>query len=297
MTWVQSRLVYPDGSPVRGQQITATVMTGPNWLQDNGRALGGATTHTQRDGMWWLNLMPYTQVEPPADAHMYYQVDEGGQQWNIRVPPPPTPAPDDWPPGEPWEPFWLRDLVFEEPPPPKSRLWQLSGLADVSGDLATAPEGAALVKHAGLWRSLPYQLGALLDVDPATAANPRPGQPLVWLGTDRGWGQPDATPPTPPEITGMWRIGDPGPETDPSGYTVRLELVHPDPQRPVLIDWGDSTTPTTLAPGEHRADHQYPPMPGGYPVSASYTDGTPLEPETDDDSWCQLPYDREGDAS
>lgn len=33
MTWIKSRLVLPDGSPVRGEQVTATVMTGPNWVR------------------------------------------------------------------------------------------------------------------------------------------------------------------------------------------------------------------------------------------------------------------------
>ena len=293
MTWIKSRLVLPDGSPVRGEQVTATVMTAPNWVHDDGRAVGGASTHTDRDGMWYLNLMPYTQVEPPVDAHMYYQVNEGGQLWNVRVPPPPEPPPADWPPDEPWQPIWLRELIFDEPPPPQQQLWQLGGLADVAGEVTNAPDGTALVKRGGMWRVLPYQLAALADVDPATAANPVLGAPLVWLGAERGWGQVEATPPTPPTPSGMWRIYDPGPEVDPGGYTVRLELVHADPERGVVVDWGDGTTGTELPPGQTTTDHTYEEA-GGYPITATYFDGESLEPETGTDDWCDIPYPRGG---
>ena len=292
MTWVKSRLVLPDGSPVRGAEVTATVMTGPNWLHDDGRTIGNATTHTGRDGMWFLNLMPYTQVEPPTDAHMYYQVNEGGQAWNIRVPPPPEPPPDDWPPNKPWSALWLRDLIFDEAPPAKqTQLWQLSGLADVAGEVATAPDGTALVKRGGMWRVLPYELAALADVDPATVANPVVGAPLVWLGSERGWGQLQAEP-EPPTPAGQWRIYDPGPGADPSGYTVRLELVDRDPERAVTVDWGDGGPVSTLSPEQTTTDHTYMPMPGGYPITATYTDGEPLEPATSTDDWCEVPYPR-----
>src|SRR5690606_11848286 len=149
MTWVQNRLVYPDGTPVRGRLVVATLMAGPSWIAcEGGRAVGSAETHTDGNGLWQLQLMPYTQAEPPADEAMYYRVDEGEQQWNIRVPAPPNPEPDDWPPNQPWEPFWLRHLVVD-PPPPKRQEWRLGGLADVSG--TPAEDGDVLTWHQGQW--------------------------------------------------------------------------------------------------------------------------------------------------
>src|SRR5690606_2214890 len=151
-----------------------------------GRAVGGASTHTDRDGMWYLNLMPYTQVEPPVDAHMYYQVNEGGQLWNVRVPPPPEPPPEDWPPDEPWQPIWLRELIFDEPPPPRQQLWQLGGLADVAGEVTNAPDGAAPPKRGGSWRGRRAQLAAGADLAPATRARPGHGPPRPWPGPAAG---------------------------------------------------------------------------------------------------------------
>src|SRR5690606_760119 len=123
-------------------------------------------------------------AEPPADEAMYYRVDEGEQQWNIRVPAPPNPEPDDWPPNQPWEPFWLRHLVVD-PPPPKRQEWRLGGLADVSG--TPAEDGDVLTWHQGQWEpaTLPVpttELAALTDVDSDSVENAAVGSVLTYLG-------------------------------------------------------------------------------------------------------------------
>lgn len=261
MTVVKNRLVYPDGTAHAGQRIVATLMSGPNWLEgpDEGRALGWVETYTDQGGLWSLDLMPYTQVEPPADEDMYYRVDEGEQQWNIRVPP-----------FNDGGSLWLKDLVID-PPPPRRQTWRLGGLEDVSNQRPA--DGEILVYQGGQWvpSDLPVpttELAALTDVDGATLPTAAIGTPLSYLGGGM-WGVlVDDDDPTTASLT-FYADYDPD---DPEGRTIAVELRSRAEGAEVVIDWDDGSDTTLLDPDTNTASHRY--RAGTYELYIAYADGS-----------------------
>lgn len=147
MTWVKSRLVRPDGKPVEGQCVTATLVVRPSWLANaTTQVIGRTSTNTDADGYWRLNLLPYTDFEGQVAACVYYRINEGGPQiWNVRVPPVEDPATE----------LWMRDILIDpvECPDRFIGINMLSRLHDVDGNsIRNAKPGDFLIKlPSGLW--------------------------------------------------------------------------------------------------------------------------------------------------
>lgn len=105
MTWIKSHLLRPDGSPIEGQCVTATLMLKPSWLRNaTGQVVHRLFTNTDAAGLWRLDLLPYTQFEHQLEECIYYRITEGDRTtWNIRVPEVADPATE----------LWLRDVVVD----------------------------------------------------------------------------------------------------------------------------------------------------------------------------------------
>lgn len=143
MTWVKSRLVAPSGAPIEGACVKATLVSKPTWLADStSQVVSRAMTHTGPDGMWRLNLIPYTAYESQLAACSYYHIIEGTN--------PPTVTDIRVPEVGDGEELWMRDLVFDPDPCSGSGGWTpintLARLHDVdAGSLALAKPGDFLV--------------------------------------------------------------------------------------------------------------------------------------------------------
>lgn len=183
MTWIKSTLQRPDGRPLEGVCVTATLMTRPGWTADgHGQILGAVTTRTDSTGLWRLDLRPYTDFEADLIDYVYYQIDEEtGTLWKARVPPVADPATE----------LWLRDVLIETAPSapgwrPISMLGQLFNVDNA----ADAPnDGDVLFAQGGQWvaGALQHRLVDLTDVDTGGMDLAQPGDPLVYLGGGR-WG-------------------------------------------------------------------------------------------------------------
>lgn len=194
MTWIKSSLQRPDGRPLEGVCVTAALMTRPGWRADgHGQIFGEVTTRTDSDGLWRLDLAPYTNFEAELIDFVYYQIDEGsGTLWKARVPPVADPTTE----------LWLRDVLIETAPStpgwrPISMLGQLFNVDNA----ADAPhEGDVLFAQDGQWVAGPLQhrFVDLTDVDPGGMDLAQPGDPVVYLGGGRIGVQPSGAPLTSP---------------------------------------------------------------------------------------------------
>lgn len=143
MTWVKSRLVGPTGLPIEGVCVKAALVSTPTWLVNSTSQVGGrAMTHTGPDGLWRLDLLPFTSFESQLAGCAYYRITESASPpivTTIRVPE----AADG-------EELWMRDLVFDPDPCSNSNgfiaINTLARLHDVDApSLALAKPGDFLV--------------------------------------------------------------------------------------------------------------------------------------------------------
>ena len=139
MTWIKSQLLAPDGTPIEGCCVTATLVPPPGWLDDaTGRVTSRAMTHSDINGLWRLNLLPTTRMEAPTA----YRVVESCTDavWYIDVP---ESTDED-------EELWLRELLVtppgSQPPPGTPVARRLADLTDVDREsLASALPGDRLI--------------------------------------------------------------------------------------------------------------------------------------------------------
>jgi hypothetical protein len=167
VTWVKSRLVDPSGKPIEGAYVKAALMSTPTWLADSvSQVARRALTHTGPDGLWRLDLIPYTAYESQLAACSFYHIVEGTNPpivTVIRVPEA----------GE-GEELWMRDLVFDPDPCSRSGgfipINTLARLHDVdASSLALAKPGDFLVLLPnGKWGAgrAPMPLGVTWTPDP-----------------------------------------------------------------------------------------------------------------------------------
>jgi hypothetical protein len=246
---VKSTLVRPDGSPVVGQCVIATLMSHPAWLQNHsGQVLGQVRTNTDSTGVWRMNLLPYTEFE--TSNYVYYEIVEGRGMptWLIRVPP------EGMPPAD----RWMRDLLIEQPPV-QSGAWTaihtLGHLHNVDTEANKAPEGYVLGTYAdGNWGMIPNALPALLDVDEESVRQAKPGDQLVMLPNGK-WGVFNG-----PFVLDVEWVAD---ESDINTIFI---TVHGGSGRGARVSWGDASSPRD-APPEEPVRHVYP-GPGTYTITA-----------------------------
>lgn len=262
MTILKSRLVTPDGAPIVGRRVTATLMTRPSWISkpDNGgRALGSVTGYTDACGMWRIELMPVTQFEDPD--YVWYQIDEGGEQtWRVRF---------EESEGE----VWLKDKLVDPPPPPPDyvAIDKLGSLHDVDRDsVEHAPEGAVLVKRDGQWKAeMPGfakdRLSELYDVDQSVSWATYQDT-LTYLGSSRGWG---VDKPKPPTISASLDYDS----EDPMAVWVTVNSF--DRAKQLFIYWGDESEDTPI-PEPEQYSHTYTAA-GDYYLSVYYPDGESVD--------------------
>lgn len=109
MTWVKSRLVDPAGSPIEGVCVKAALVMKPTWLADaSSQVVSRAMTHTGPDGVWRLNLVPFTAYESQLAGCAFYHVTEDTR--------PPTLTAIRVPEADETDELWMRDLVFDPDP-------------------------------------------------------------------------------------------------------------------------------------------------------------------------------------
>lgn len=143
MTWVKSRLVDPTGSPIEGACVKAALVNKPSWLADaTSQVVSRAMTHSGPDGLWRLNLIPYTAYESQLANCAFYHITEGTKPPTLTVIRVPEAGED--------EELWMRDLVFDPDPCSRSGGWTaintLARLHDVDArSLALAKPGDFLV--------------------------------------------------------------------------------------------------------------------------------------------------------
>ena len=284
MVEVRSRITLPDGKAAASVRVNLRVLASPTWHADRtGMTLGRSTVWTGEDGWWSCDLLPYTAYEDHDDV--FVEAIELGPAGTrcvsyMRVP-------------NAAGPLLMRDILINPPPAPNG-CWrpinQLGDLFNVDPDANQPPEGSALVVADGVW--MPGQAGAsklaaLGDVDAESVAAAKVGQPLIYLGSEKGWGvETDVS-------TGLvFLLSDPGAAVDPDGWTVRLELIERSPGESVTVDWGDLSQATELGGDTNHADHAYPNRAADYFVSVVYTgSGDPGEPEDGNDN-PHLPFPR-----
>lgn len=143
MTWVKSRLVGPTGSPIEGACVKAALVQRPTWLENStSQVASRAMTHTGPDGIWRLDLLPYTSYESQLAGCAFYRITEGTSPpivTTIRVPE-----------AAEGDELWMRDLVFDPDPCSNSSgfvaINTLARLHDVdASSLALAKPGDFLV--------------------------------------------------------------------------------------------------------------------------------------------------------
>lgn len=240
MTWVKSRLVRPDGTPVVGQCVTATLLSRPSWLSNrSGQALGVVRANTDHTGLWRMDLLPHNQFE--TGDSVYYQINEGRGMptWTIRVPPASNTTPE----------HWMRDLLVDPPPPPPFPDWRpistLGRLHNVDPLADSPPDGQVLGSKDGSWGLVPFKLSHLVDIDQETLTQAQPGSQLVLLPSGK-WGVFAG----PFHLAVEWDAD----ETYPTGVWVTVHGATPLGAR---VQWGDNSAPTDVMPDE-PVRHVYP---------------------------------------
>ncbi|MBB3665910.1 hypothetical protein FB384_004869 [Prauserella sediminis] len=149
---LKSRLLSPDGTPVVGEQVTATLMSRPSWIvsPSRGRAIGSVTVHSDVNGYWRMSLLPHTEFEiGESGPYVWYQVTEGDTvTWSVRFDDSDTEV-------------WLKDRLIDTPrPDPQwTAIDTLATLHDVAREVADAPDGSVLVKRDGVWTAEPLNGG------------------------------------------------------------------------------------------------------------------------------------------
>lgn len=285
---VRSRITYPDGDPATMVRVAIRIIASPHWHADGtGVTLGLSTTWTGRDGWWESNVVPYTVFED--DRYVYAEVVEQGpgsacHRYYLRVPDVPGP-------------LLMRDLLINPPDPgpdPGPDGWRpissLGDLRNVDRDADAPTDGAVLVWERGEWRpgqASASTLAQLTDVDAGSVADAKPGDPLVWLGADRGWGVSRPA----PAVELRFRAGDDS--TDPTGYTLALTLTSRTAGRPVTVDWGDMST-GLLDAATDTASHRYAPPGGDVSLLVAYGDdgGEIGQPEAGSSDFFTIPFPR-----
>lgn len=249
MTWVKSRLVRPDGVPVVGQCVTATLRTRPAWLGNrSGRILGSARTNTDTTGLWRLDLLPYSDFE--IGEYAFYEINEGREASlsYIRVPAAQGSGQE----------YWLRDLLIGPPLPPDpnwSPITTLGRLHNVDSGADTAPAGLVLGSQSGGWVPVPFTLASLGDIDHDSVAAAQPGDQLVMLPSGR-WGVFAG----PFELAVEWEADD----TYATGVWV---TVYGSSTLGARVHWGDGTPATDVMP-DVPVRHVYPPGGASYQLVA-----------------------------
>lgn len=249
MTWVKSRLVRPDGAPVVGLCVTATLRSRPTWLRNHtGQALGVVRTNTDGTGLWRMDLLPHTELE--AGEFAFYEINEGRDLplSYIRVPHDPQPSRE----------YWMRDLLIG-PPLPTDPQWNpittLGRLHNVDGQADQAPPGMTLLSGPAGWTATPFALAGLIDIDQESLAAATPGAQLVMLPSGK-WGVFSG----PFNLAVEWDADD----TYSSGVWV---TVHGAGVLGARVNWGDGTPAVDVMPDD-PIRHVYPPGEGTYKVVA-----------------------------
>src|SRR5690625_2651050 len=197
LTTVRSTLIGPDGRPLAGREIIAVLRAAPSWLGDRtGRVVDTARTRTDRDGHWYLKLLPNKYLEPPTNEAgeptptSYYEISENGLISTALVPGAGehVDCPDEQEPCT----VWLRDILINGPQPgpvPWAPIDTLGKLHNVTPDADDPKRGQVLVFNGQVWEpkttqagSGPTRLDELEDVD---ARNPTQGQTLTYQ--DQEW--------------------------------------------------------------------------------------------------------------
>lgn len=228
MTVVKSRIAWPDGSPAPGQRVVVRILASPSWsLDKTSQVIGSATTWTNGEGWWQLNILPYTQFE--GSDYVFAEVTESNPAGlssvvhYLRVPDPPVPP----------RPLLMREVLANEPPGPDPG-WRpissLGTLVNVDNTADLAPDGAVLMKRGGWWQPVVPNLRSLSDIhESVTWANPN--DPLVFLSAAAGWG---VTTPKPATIEASATVIEEEPRR---GY---LEVTKFDQAKTVQVFWDDN---------------------------------------------------------
>lgn len=288
MTWIKSQLFAPDGTPIEGCCVTATLVPPPGWLNDaTGRVTSRAVTHSDSNGLWRLNLVPITHFEESCAYRVVETCTDA--VWHIHVP---ENIDED-------EELWLRDLLVPNPTPQQSSclntVQRLADLVDVDrqslaaavpGDrLVLLPSGkwgaehsAALTLH---WQPVNDNLAAVtatvlgfstagvrLDWGDGTTTDTTSTDPVGHTYTDPGVYTITATDLRYPALTASDTVtikdrlhqvqvfidGD-------DDWTALVWLNEPEDDTDYLIDWGDDTVDRVRGqqrvPPRPRVAHQY----------------------------------------
>lgn len=84
MTLVRSKAERPDGTPVAGVRVAASLTPKATWLADGtAQIITVAETTTSATGAWALNLIPQSELEMPDSA---YRIQVGGWTFYVQVP-------------------------------------------------------------------------------------------------------------------------------------------------------------------------------------------------------------------